>query len=137
MLFFFLIILCNAVTVNVNSSGNDLPVAANDFKSTNEDTPVNVAVLNNDSDPDSDPLTNAGVVSGSGPSSGTVSLNGDGETFQYTPNPNFHGQDSFVYTISDGNGGSATATGVYYWTMQMDLCCFVLTFMLCCFPIIS
>jgi len=38
-------------------------------------------------------------------------LNADGETFQYTPNPNFHGQDSFVYTVSDGNGGVDTATG--------------------------
>jgi VCBS repeat-containing protein len=28
----------------------------------------------------------------------------------YTPNENFHGNDSFEYTISDGNGGTATAT---------------------------
>jgi len=111
--FSFLISMCNVVTINVNSSGNDLPVATNDFESTDEDTPVNIHVLTNDSDPDSDPLTNAGVVSGLGPISGAVTLNADGETFDYTPNSNYHGQDSFVYKISDGNGGSATATGAF------------------------
>jgi len=90
---------------------NDLPVATNDSASTNEDTSVNIDVLSNDSDPDLDTLTNTGVVSGSGPSNGTVTLNGDGETFDYTPDPDFNGQDSFVYTISDGKGGTATATG--------------------------
>ena len=89
------------------------PVATDDSESTNEDAPVDINVLVNDSDPDSGALTNTGVVSGSGPSSGTVSLNGDGETFQYTPNPNFHGTDSFVYAISDGNGGTDTATGAF------------------------
>jgi len=106
---------CNlqSVIINVNAV-NDPPGATNDSVSTNEDTPVNIVVLSNDSDPDSDTLTNTGLVSGSGPSSGTVMLNGDGETFDYTPYPNFHGQDSFVYTISDGNSGTSTATGAYY-----------------------
>jgi len=102
--------ILNAVTVAVNDT-NDAPVATNDSVSTSEGALVNIAVLSNDSDPESDPLTNTGVVSGSGPSSGTVALNGDGETFDYTPNPNFHGQDSFVYTVSDGKGGTSTSTG--------------------------
>ena len=106
----FLCRILNAVTINVNAV-NDLPVATNDSASTNEDTSVNIDVLSNDSDPDLDTLTNTGVVSGSGPSNGTVTLNGDGETFNYTPDPDFNGQDSFVYTISDGKGGTATATG--------------------------
>jgi hypothetical protein len=29
---------------------------------------------------------------------------------RYTPNPDYHGSDSFTYDISDGNGGVATAT---------------------------
>jgi len=97
------------VTINVNVV-NDIPVATNDSVSTNEEMPVNIAVLTNDSDPDSDTLTNTGIVSGSGPSSGTLTLNADGVTFDYTPNVNFYGQDSFVYSISDGNGGTDTAT---------------------------
>jgi len=92
---------------------NDPPEATNDSVSTDQGVLVNIDVLINDSDPDSDTLTNTGVVSGSGPSSGTVTLNGDGETFDYTPDSGFFGQDSFVYTISDGNSGTATATGAY------------------------
>ena len=42
-------------------------------------------------------------------SNGTLVLNANG-TFTYTPNANFNGTDSFVYQISDGNGGLATAT---------------------------
>ena len=41
---------------------------------------------------------------------GTVAIN-SGTTITYTPtSPTFVGQDSFTYTISDGNGHTATAT---------------------------
>jgi len=108
---FFLISF--AVTINVNVV-NGPPVATNDSASTDENTPVNIAVLSNDSDPDSDTLTNTGVVN-IVPSHGTVMLNADDVTFDYTPNANFSGQDSFVYRISDGNGGTDTATGMCDW----------------------
>ena len=36
-------------------------------------------------------------------------INGDG-TVTYTPDADFHGIDTFTYTISDGNGGTDTAT---------------------------
>jgi len=36
-------------------------------------------------------------------------LNPDG-TFTYTPDANFNGSDSFIYEISNGNGGTAQAT---------------------------
>ena len=45
----------------------------------------------------------------SGPANGTLVLNANG-TFTYTPNANFNGTDSFVYQVTDGNGGSAQAT---------------------------
>ncbi|MEO0370153.1 MAG: Ig-like domain-containing protein, partial [Pseudomonadota bacterium] len=44
-----------------------------------------------------------------GPDNGTVALSNDG-TFVYTPNTDFNGEDSFTYTVSDGAGGSTTAT---------------------------
>ena len=50
--------------------------------------------------------TVTGVTQGA---SGTVAIVG-GTTVTYTPNANFFGADSFTYTISDGNGGTATAT---------------------------
>ncbi len=84
---------------------NPAPVATNETSATNEDTPVSIAVLANDSDPDGDPLT---VVSASAPN-GTVVINPDG-TLTYTPNANFNGTDTITYIISDGNGGTSTAT---------------------------
>ncbi|MCG8427845.1 MAG: retention module-containing protein, partial [Chromatiales bacterium] len=93
------------VTVNV-ASVNDGPDAINDSATTNEDTPVTISVLTNDTDPEGDPLTVIGVSS---PSNGSVVLNPDG-TITYTPDPDFNGIDTFTYTITDGDGGTDTAT---------------------------
>ena len=101
------------ITVTVIGEENTNPVANNDNYVTNIDTPFIATVgvndlLLNDSDPDNDPLT---VITTpiTSPSNGTVVLNDDG-TFTYTPSPGFTGTDSFVYQISDGNGGTAQAT---------------------------
>jgi len=40
---------------------------------------------------------------------GTVSANADG-TLTYTPAANFNGRDEFRYEVSDGQGGTASAT---------------------------
>src|SRR4051794_7171510 len=40
---------------------------------------------------------------------GTVAINPD-KTVKYTPMANYHGSDSFTYTVSDGNGGSVAGT---------------------------
>src|SRR3989304_647342 len=37
---------------------------------------------------------------------------GGGPGIDYTPDPTYTGPDSFTYTISDGNGGTDTATGL-------------------------
>ena len=83
---------------------NPAPVANDDSATTSEDTPVNIAVLPNDSDPDDDMIT---VTLASAPN-GTVVINPDG-TLTYTPNANFNGIDTITYTISDGQGGTSTA----------------------------
>jgi hypothetical protein len=85
---------------------NRNPVAADDAASTELDTPVTVDVLANDSDADGDTLS---VVSVGAPLNGTAEINAD-DTITYTPNTGFIGEDSFVYTIEDGSGGSAQAT---------------------------
>ena len=87
---------------------NDPPVANGDTASTNEDTLVNIVILSNDSDPDLDTVNATVIVTG--PSNGVATLKADG-TIDYTPTADFNGQDSFVYRISDGNGGTSTATG--------------------------
>ncbi|MFC2079240.1 Ig-like domain-containing protein, partial [Candidatus Bipolaricaulota bacterium] len=84
---------------------NDPPIAQDDSDSTEEDTPITLDVLLNDSDPDGDNLTIQSVIQ---PSNGSAASNGDDVV--YTPNPDFNGVDSFTYTVSDGNGGTATAT---------------------------
>lgn len=91
------------VTVTVNPV-NDDPVAQADRATTDEDTPVNIDVLANDSDRDEDDLT----VTSASANNGDVVIEDDG-TLTYTPNPNFNGRDQITYTIEDGNGGSAQA----------------------------
>ncbi|MCU7880520.1 MAG: retention module-containing protein [Candidatus Thiodiazotropha sp. (ex Lucinoma aequizonata)] len=85
---------------------NDPPDAINDFVSTQEDTPVSISVLGNDSDPEGDQLS---VTSNTQPANGTLVQIANG-SFQYTPNTGFFGTDIFSCTISDGNGGMDTAT---------------------------
>lgn len=85
---------------------NDSPVAGDDTAATDEDIALTIAVLFNDSDPDGDSL---GITDIGEPAHGTAVLNADG-TITYTPASNFHGIDSFFYTIGDGNGGADTAT---------------------------
>jgi CSLREA domain-containing protein len=80
------------------------PDAVDDTVTTNQNTPVNVDVLANDSDPDGDSLTISGV---STPGHGTATIT-DGKV-AYTPSAGYAGTDSFTYSISDGNGGTDTA----------------------------
>lgn len=84
------------VTLSVNPV-NDAPIAQNNTATTPENTSVIISVLNNDSDVDGDSLTVSSVTQGA---NGTVTTNGTIVT--YTPKPNFHGVDSFAYTVSDG-----------------------------------
>jgi len=81
------------------------PVAQNDTATTDENSAATVDVLANDSDPDGDSLT---VTDASGASHGTTSIVSN--QVVYTPATGYYGSDSFTYTISDGNGGTASAT---------------------------
>ena len=85
---------------------NDPPTAVNDAVSTNEDTSAAFNVVANDTDVDGDALT---PISTGGSPVGSVSINGNG-TIQYTPPADYAGSDSFSYTVSDGHGGTASAT---------------------------
>src|SRR6185503_9223115 len=62
-------------------------------------------VLANDSDPDGDTLT---ITSVGAAQHGTASISGS--RVVYTPASGYSGSDSFTYAISDGKGGSASAT---------------------------
>ena len=89
------------------SNTDDAPIANADTAGTAEETVVTIDVAANDTDPDAnlDPATaNTSCVNGStgcaDPANGILVNNADG-TFDYTPNLNFAGDDSFVYEICD------------------------------------
>ena len=66
---------------------------------------VTVDVLTNDSDPNGDSVSLDGVAA---PLHGTAVIQGN--QVAYTPAATYSGPDTFTYTISDGNGGTDTAT---------------------------
>src|SRR5213075_444116 len=80
---------------------NDAPVAVDDSYTTAEDTQLTViaaGVLGNDSDVDGDALS-ANLVSQ--PTHGVLTLNTIGG-FNYVPETNYLGGDSFTYQANDG-----------------------------------
>jgi len=79
------------------------PTATDDTYGTPEDSGLSVVapgVLDNDTDPDLDPLSVAAAdtITAAG---GSVAVSSDG-SFVYTPPPDFFGVDTFGYTVSDG-----------------------------------
>ena len=95
-----------AVAIKV-SDVNEAPAAADDIAVTAEDARVVIAVLDNDSDPDSDALTAVAVRDA--PLHGRVTVLAD-KTLLYVPDPDFFGDDIFTYAVSDGRLSSGEAT---------------------------
>ncbi|MCU0492946.1 MAG: cadherin-like domain-containing protein, partial [Chloroflexaceae bacterium] len=95
------------VTITVTPT-NDAPTATNDTASVGIDSRDNqLMVLGNDTDVDGDTLRITAVTAAT---RGSISVSSDGLHLLYTPNPGYEGSDQASYTISDGNGGTATAT---------------------------
>jgi VCBS repeat-containing protein len=102
------------VTVTINGA-NDAPTAADDTPSTSEDGPsAGVNVKANDTDPDTSDTLTVTAVDTTG-TTGSVSLVAG--VVSYDPNGKFESLnvgdtdiDTFGYTISDGHGGTDTAT---------------------------
>ncbi len=68
--------------------------------------PVTIPVLDNDSDPNGDPIF---TVIADQPANGAAVVNTDG-TITHTPRPGFRGTDTFTYWITDGNGNVVSAS---------------------------
>ncbi|WP_417525568.1 beta strand repeat-containing protein, partial [Marinovum sp.] len=121
----------DTATVTMTIAGvNDAPVAQNDIIATTESAAISDNLLTNngfgeDSDPDTSDTLTVTAVNGAGGNVGSqftlasgarLTVQSDG-TVDYDPNGQFESlavgestSDSFTYTISDGNGGSDTAT---------------------------
>ncbi|QDG49596.1 hypothetical protein FIV42_02225 [Persicimonas caeni] len=94
----------------VCDAGDPAPVANDDSYSVDEDGTLTVSavqgLLVDDTDGDNDTLTAATHAS---PSHGTLTLHADG-SFEYVPNADYAGSDSFAYVANDGTSDSNPAT---------------------------
>ncbi|MGN6511309.1 MAG: Ig-like domain-containing protein [Chitinophaga sp.] len=105
--------LCDTATLYmIVTPVNEKPEAVDNAYTLTEDTELSVpapGLLANDSDPDGDTLTVAVITP---PAQGTLTP-GPGNSFTYTPSPDFFGSDTTYYTITDGGGLSDTARAVF------------------------
>ena len=94
-------VLCDTamVIITVNPV-NDAPEANEDTATTDEDVPVVIGVPSNDTDVDGN-LDETSVTIVTPPSNGTVTIDPVTGEITYTPNPNFNGTDTLIYSICD------------------------------------
>jgi|GEM_PF-835390 len=108
-------ILCTTATVYIDVidypfdyDGNSPPFASDDFGVTELGQPITIKVLENDNDPDNDPLIPTPQVVAQPANGLAVYDNVDG--FTYIPNSGFFGTDYFIYEICDNFSGCSKAT---------------------------
>ena len=117
----------STATLTITVTGtNDLPDARDDVKTTSQDINVSGNLLTDntgagvDSDPDGDTLTVSGFTVGGNPGTvgtpltipgvGQLTINSNG-SYTFDPLPAFVGNiPAVVYTVSDGHGGTDTAS---------------------------
>lgn len=81
---------------------NDAPIVVNDEGSTLENTPVDIPIIDNDTDADN-PVNPGTIVIVVPPSHGTVTISPTGVA-TYVPDTDYLGEDTFTYTIEDPDG---------------------------------
>ncbi|HCE1967165.1 TPA: tandem-95 repeat protein, partial [Vibrio parahaemolyticus] len=74
-----------------------------------EDTSTIIKVLGNDTFEGTDKVVS--LDTNNGPANGTVSVNPDGSV-TYTPNDNYHGEDTFTYIVTSGGVSESTTVEV-------------------------
>lgn len=94
------------VEVFAVAAANRAPVAQPDSITTRMNMPVTIAILHNDLDANDDTLRVTALERTN--TIGQVRIVSDSSVI-YSPPENFHGKDSFGYTVEDGRGGSSTA----------------------------
>lgn len=96
----------NRTQIVTTNTPNTAPDAVNDTASVNASQSLNIQVRNNDTDADGNSLSITSVTT---PTGGTAVIQGGGTYIRYTA-PALGGTKTFNYTISDGVGGTDTAT---------------------------
>ena len=101
----------NLATISITvGSSNNAPVAVDDSATTEENTPLDIAVLSNDTDAEGDALSIVRVTTTSS-THGAVTIQPNG-TLRFVPDAAFVGQSTFSYTISDGQFNSTAMVTV-------------------------
>jgi len=102
--------LCTTATVSISVTDTSL-VATDNTYTTIPGAAITGNFISDDTGKGIDTGSNIVALTSTtnGPSKGTVTIAANG-TFTYTPDNNVTGEDSFVYTITDSNGDTATAT---------------------------
>ena len=90
-------------TIICNTIGNQPPFAINDLESTQENTPIEINVSDNDYDLDG-ALDLDSIDITIPPSHGTTLIQPNTGIVTYTPPTDYSGQDFFYYTIDDNQG---------------------------------
>jgi gliding motility-associated-like protein/uncharacterized repeat protein (TIGR01451 family) len=112
---------CSTATVNITvQKTNNVPVAANDIKTTNEDVAATGNVSSNDT-----PSADGGnqwtlVGTNGGALHGTINMGTNG-SYTYTPAPNYFGSDVVLYQVCDINNDCSTANITITVTSVDDL----------------
>lgn len=116
--------VCRAVTMDGTESvdsneafyilgdPNTAPDPVNDTLQTDEDSWLDITPLSNDYDADGDLLEITALTQ---PRNGTAVITSPSD-IRYTPNPDFYGQDTFTYTITDTEGN----TGIAYINISIN-----------------
>ncbi len=86
------------------------PTPADDIVSVLEETPTDIDILANDTDPNGETLiiTNVSIITP--PSSGVAAVDVSGGVIRYTPQIDFNGSDAITYQVCNSLGLCATAT---------------------------
>ncbi|WP_158238431.1 MULTISPECIES: DUF7507 domain-containing protein [Luteimonas] len=111
---------CDTATVTVVVEAPAID-AVDDGATTDQNTPVTIPVLDNDTlngvpvDPDA-----VTVIEVTPPANGRITINPDG-TITYTPNPGFSGDDVFEYQICETNNPSNCATATVTVTVMPNI----------------
>jgi len=108
---------CASVPTNITSSGFyrvfcPAPVALNDVFGVEQGSTMNqLDIFENDNDPDGNPILLSYVQSAL---HGEIEYSDDATIFRYTPTNTFSGLETFSYSITNGVGGTNTATAFVF-----------------------
>jgi len=103
----------STATVNLNVVAAGSAIASNDIATTNQNEPVTIDVLANDTDQSGNTPPQGSItlsVPATSTQGGSLSVNSSNQVVYTPPSATFVGSDSFTYTYTDGSSTSNSAT---------------------------